>query len=235
MRFRGAYVAVSIALVAALLSACGGSGGSSGGSDNGVASKSAEAILAATTAATSNLSALHMSGSLTSNGTPITLDLYLVSGKGATGTLSENGLSFKLISVGKLVFINGSAKFWEKFGGKAAATLFNGKWLKTTTSSPSFGSLAALTNLHDLFGKLLGSHGALKKAAATTIDGQKVIGLTDTAKGGTLYVATTGKPYPVQLTSPKPGTGHITFSGFNQPVSITAPSSSVDISQLTGG
>ena len=50
---------------------------------------------------------------------------------------------------------------------KNAAQLFNGKWLKAPASG-QFASLAALTNLNELFNKLLSSHGTLTKGATTS-------------------------------------------------------------------
>ncbi len=67
------------------------------------------------------------------------------------------------------------------------------------------------------------------------MNGQKVIGLTDGRGGGTLYVATTGQPYPIQLVSPGNGAeGKITFDQWGTTVTIAAPKSAIDISKLTG-
>ena len=214
---------------AGAISACGGSSSPSG---NGVASKSPDAIVSTATSAIDGVSSVHVSGSVVSGGTPISLDLSLVSGKGARGSMSENGLGFQLIGVGQYVYINGSPAFWSHFGGAAAAQLFQGKWLKAPASTGNFASLSSLTNLHQLLSGLLSSHGTLSKGATTTVNGQKVVPVKDTSKGGTLFVATTGKPYPVEILKTGAAGGHITFDRFNQSVSLTAPAHSIDISQL---
>jgi hypothetical protein len=214
---------------AGAISACGGSSSPSG---NGVASKSPDAIVSTATSAIDGVSSVHVSGSVVSGGTPISLDLSLVSGKGARGSMSENGLGFQLIGVGQYVYINGSPAFWSHFGGAAAAQLFQGKWLKAPATTGNFASLSSLTNLHQLLSGLLSSHGTLSKGATTTVNGQKVVPVKDTTKGGTLYVATTGKPYPVEILKTGAAGGHITFDRFNQSVSLTAPAHSIDISQL---
>jgi hypothetical protein len=218
-------------LLAGGVSACGGGGAS----DNGVASKSAAAIFSATRVAVDGLKSVRISGSLVSGGTPITLDLRLVAGKGASGSMSEDGLGFRIVAVDNVAYINGSPAFWKHFGGAAAATLFNGKWLKASATSGSFATLGALTNLHELFGQLFSTKDTLAKTATSTVDGQKVIGVRDVSQGGTLYVATTGKPYPIEIAKTGSDSGRITFDQFNESVSLTPPSSSISLSQLEKG
>jgi hypothetical protein len=215
--------------MALALAACGSS--SSGGSSNGIASKSPDQIVAAATNAVSSASSVHVSGAVPSSGQQISLDLSLVNGKGGKGSMSEGGLSFQIVVVGPEVYINGSSSFWSKFGGSAAAQLLSGKWLKAPASG-QLGSLATLTNTHKLFNQLLASHGTLAKGKATKVQGQPAIGVTDTTNGGTLYVATSGKPYPIEIVKTGSSAGHLSFDSFNQPVSLTAPAKAIDISQL---
>ncbi|MGB0091461.1 MAG: hypothetical protein WBP81_02850 [Solirubrobacteraceae bacterium] len=226
MRPRIVTWAVSVLCVGSAISACGGS------SDNGVASKSPDAIVTAAMGAIDGAKSVHVAGSVVSGGSPITLDLDLLSGKGGRGEMSQSGLSFQLVEVGQAVYINGSPGFWRRYGGAAAAQLFQGKWLKAPAGSGNFASLSSLTNLHRLLTALLSSHGKLAKGATTTVNGQKVVAVNDSAKGGTLYVATTGKPYPVEILKTGPQGGHLVFDRFNESVSLTAPANSIDISQL---
>lgn len=229
MRRRPPTKLASALVLLALLAALAGCGGSSG---NGIAEKSPAAILAATKAAADSASSVHVSGSLVSNGTPITLDIDLIAGKGGRGQLSQNGLSFELIQVGGTVYIKGSSGFYSRIGGKAAAQLLEGKWLKAAASTADFASISQLTNLHELVDQTLADHGTLTKEPTTTVDGQKVVGLTDKSKGGTLYVAASGKPYPVQISKNGSGSGTITFGRWNEAVTLAAPANAIDLSQL---
>ncbi len=202
-----------------------GTGSSSG---NGVASKTPTEILAAAQQAASSLTSVHISGAAKASGVPLDLDLTL-SNEGGEGTISENGLSFQVRSIGQSLYINASPAFWTKYGGGAAATLFAGKWLKTSQSG-QFSSLGALTSKQAIFGQMLTQHHQIVRGGVSTVDGQTVIALIDKSKnGGTLYVATTGKPYPVEVTN---SGGAIEFDRFNQPVTIAVPANSVDLSQL---
>lgn len=177
---------------------------------------------------------MHVSGAVTSAGTPVTLNLNLVSGKGARGQMSEGGLGFQIVALNGTAYINGSDAFWRHFGGNTAAQLFKGKWLKAPETG-QFASLAQLTNLQALVGQALSRHGTLSKGQTTTVNGQKVIAVNDTSQGGTLYVATTGNPYPVKISKSGSSGGQLSFDSFNQTVSLTAPANAIDISKLTGG
>jgi hypothetical protein len=222
---RFATMTVCAVVSAATLAACGGSSG------NGITSKSADDIVNAASKAITHASSVHVAGSITSGGVPLNLDLTLASGKGGTGQMSEGGLAFKIVSLGKTVYIQGTRSFWQHFGGAAAARLLDGKWLKAPASG-QFASLAALTNMQRLLGSILLTHGTLSKGSTSTVNGHQVIAVTDKRQGGTLYVSTTGPPYPVEIKRQGSGGGKIVFDRFNQSVSLTAPANAVDLSQL---
>ena len=227
MRRRLGSAAVS-ALVALALAACGSSGG---GSSNGVASKSPDQIVSDATNAVASVNSVHVSGKVLSGRQNVTLDLNLVNGKGGKGSMSQNGLGFKIVAVGPEVYINGSPAFWTKFAGSAAAHLLSGKWLKAPATG-QLSSLATLTDVSKLFNQLLSSHGKLARGKTTTAQGQQVVAVNDTTNGGTLYVATTGKAYPIEISKTGSQGGQLVFDRFDQPVSLTPPASAIDISSL---
>lgn len=225
IRARISVLAICAAGLAGGIAGCGGS------SDNGVAAKSADGIVSAASNAVSGVKSVHVAGSLLSGGSPITLNLSLVDGEGGGGQMSQNGLSFKIIDLGGTVYINGSDAFWRHIGGTAAVQLFHGRWLKAPASG-QFASIASLTDVRALFNKLLSNHGTLAKGPTTTVAGQKAVAVNDTTKGGTLYVATTGPPYPVEVSMQGSQGGRIVFDRYNQSVSLTAPANAIDISKL---
>jgi hypothetical protein len=222
-----AVVLAAGALAAGALNGCGGSS-----SGNGVASKTPAEIVASAKALADAASAVHVSGSIVAGGTKIALDLHLVTGRGGRGQLSENGLSFELIQIHGTAFIKGSPAFYTHFAGAAAAQLLQGRWLKAPATTGPLAALAALTNARALLDAALAEHAALTKGARTTVNGQQAIAVTDSSKGGTLYVATTGPPYPIELTKTGAGGGSIIFDRWNQPVSVAPPVSAIDITQL---
>jgi len=217
-------------LLSGILAGCGGSS-----SGNGVAGKAPTDIVAAAKVAADAANSVHVSGSIVSGGSPITLDLDLLAGKGGRGQLTENGLGFELILTGGTVYIKGSPAFYRHIGGTAAAQLLQGKWLKAPTTSKEFASISSLTDLRQLVDSTLANHGTLTKGGTTTVSGQKVIGVTDATKGGTLYVATTGQPYPIEITKSGASGGTIAFERWNESVSLAAPANAIDITQLQSG
>jgi hypothetical protein len=136
-----------------------------------------------------------------------------------------------------------SSAFWKHFaqqkgGGAAAsfaATLFGDKWLKFPAKNHQFQALTSPTKANSIFKSLTSNHGKLENQGEKTYKGQSVVAITDTTKGGTLYVAATGTPYPVALTKAGGKTGGaIKFGDWNQPVTLTAPKGALDLSQFGG-
>ena len=228
------------ALITLMVAACGGSssstsgGGGSGGSDNGIASKSADEIVNTAAQAAESASSVHVSGSIQAAGTSVGINLQIVSGKGATGTVSEGNASFNLVALGDNFYIQPDKAFLEKFAhSSAAVSLLEGKWLRGSRTGGSFASFGQLTSINSLMTSLVKGHGTLTKGSTTTVDGQDVIAIHDTSKGGTLYVATTGKPYPIQVSKTSGSkAGKVTFSQYNASFPIAAPKNSLNIDQL---
>jgi hypothetical protein len=219
-----------VVLVLAVASAgCGG-----GTKGNGEATKTANQVVADAKAAAVSAKAVHVAGAITDAGQALTLDITIVKGEGGQGTMSESGLKFDIIRVGNKAYIKGSRAFLRKFAGAAGAQLLRGKWLQGSATTGDLAALAPLTDITQLFNGALGSHGKLENAGETEFKGQKVVAIKDTTEGGTLYVASTGTPYPVAIVGGK-DQGTITFDKWNDTVSITAPKGAVDMSKLPSG
>ena len=223
----GLLVAAALAVV--VLCGCGSSS-----KGNGVASKTPAQIVAGAKILADAAKSVHVSGTVRTGTSPITLNMVLLAGKGGRGQIIENGLSLELIQIHGNAYIKGSAAFYQQIAGPAAAKLLQGRWLKAPASSGNLAPLASLTDLSTLLNTALTAHGPLRKGSVTSVNGQKVIGVTDSSTGGTLYVATTGPPYPVQITM-SGGGGGISFAGWNQPVSVFVPPNAIDVPQLQSG
>jgi hypothetical protein len=224
---------LTLVLTAVLLAGCGSSGKSA--KSNGEESKPAARVLADAKAAATSASSAHVSGSIQSEGTPITLDLSTARGKGAKGSMSTNGLKFDLVRIGDTLYIRGSDEFLKHFAGGAVAQLLHDKWLKASATHGRLKSLAPLTSLGALFEGVSANHGKLVNDGKKTYKGDPVVVIRDTSDNSKLYVAATGKPYPVAIVGAKKGeSGTITFGDWNKSVSLTAPDGAIDISQFGG-
>ena len=220
-----------VATAATLLAACG----SSGPKSNGEASKPPAQVLADAKQAATSAAAVHVIGRLAASGQPIRIDMT-TSGKDAKGTMSENGISFDFVRVGDKVYIRGSDAFWKDFGGAAAAQLLHGRWLVASATKGPLASVATITSIGRLFQQASSSHGKLTNGGETTYRGQKVVAIRDPSKGGTLYVAASGTPYPIAIVRTQAGgSGAVVFDDWNASVAVKAPKDAVDLSKLSGG
>jgi hypothetical protein len=226
-------LALALAVTAAFLAGCGGS--SKAAPPNNEATKPAERVLADARAAATSATSAHVAGSIRSGGTPITLDLSTARGRGAKGSMSTNGLKFDLVRIGDTLYIRGSDAFYQHFAGAAVAQLLHNRWIKAPATSGRLKSLTPLTNLGALFAGVSSHHGKLVNDGNTTYKGQAVVAIQDTSDNSKLYVAGTGKPYPVAIVGGKQSqSGAITFGDWNTPVSLSVPSGAIDISSLGG-
>jgi hypothetical protein len=221
--------AVALALLA--LAGCGSS-------DNGVASKSGGEILAASKAAAESANSVHVVGRNSQGSASLTIDLSLAR-SGGRGQISFLGLNFEVIRIGGTVYVKGDLAFYKRLGAVLGTTVDvpRGTWLKGAANSGPLAQLAALVDLRGELARVLSAPGSVTHGVRTTVNGQKVIELSEATKvyKGSIFVATTGKAYPVQLV--KTGgreRGRVTFSEWDKPVSLSAPAPSVDISSLKG-
>jgi len=225
-RRRAGAAAATLALT---LAGCG----SSSPPGNGVSSKSPQEIVSAARGAVAGAATVHMSGSILSEHKPISLDMELVAGKGGKGQITVEGLRVDLIAVERAVYVNGSRSLYARLAGPAAASVLQGRWLKVPSTSGSFGSLSAVTSLTGLVDTTLAEHGNLTRTGGRVIGGTPAVGVTDASRRGTLYVAATGEPYPLEITKAGSG-GRIVFDRWNQPVTLAPPPDPINVNELSG-
>ncbi len=224
-------VVALIVVLAATLAGCG----DSAPQGNGVASRTPAEIADAATSAAAGAATVHVAGSIVSEGEPISLDMELVAGKGGRGRIALAGLAAELIDVDRSLYVNGSPSLYGRFAGPADAHALQGRWLKGPAERGPLRPLASFTDMGRMIGMLLSGHGALTAAGTRTIDGRRAVGVTDMARGGMLYVAATGTPYPLEIVERAGAGGRIVFDRWDQPVTLAAPAHPINIKQLQGG
>ncbi len=225
---RGAVVA---ALLAGSLAACGSSG-------DDFASKAPKDIVTTVVAQMKALKSVKLSGSITSGGQSLAIDLAADTAGTCSGTLGIDGGTAQLLAVGGASYLKGDAAFWHGAAGSSGdqvLALLGSKWAKMPTSS----DFSQICNLTKLFSKIGDVKGSLSKGATTTINGAKALEIISTDKDGTshVFVALDGKHYILRATESagsEPGT--LTLSQFDVPVDAKAPASTdaVDLGALGG-
>jgi hypothetical protein len=224
-------------------SACSSSGssGSSGTSASStvadpLASLSGEQIVDKAVADLKAAPSFTMAGAVTDSSGTYNVSLSYKKGSGCKGTVAQPGKgSFAMVVIGTTAWVKPDDAFWKANAGSqasAAIALLSGRYLKGSTSNANVASLTKLCDVSSLASSLTEATG-VAKGPVTTMNGQRVLPLTDKAKGGTLYVTDTAAPQILELTNTKVGnSGKLTFS--YTPVTLTAPpaSQTVDGSKL---
>jgi hypothetical protein len=215
---------VGVALLV-LLAGCGSSG-------NGVASKPAGQILAASRAAAQSASSVHITSSSAVRRSKFTLVASLAKNQGHA-RISLLGIGVEAIRSGGTLYVKGNRAFDARLQSTVGVKVPPGVWLRGPASGV-LGQVGSFTDMKREVPLILGGRGPVTKGTSVKINGQPAITVKETAKlyTGTLYVATTGKPYPIELIKTGRETGQTTFSGWNDPVSVSAPANAVEISQL---
>jgi hypothetical protein len=211
--------------------------GTTAAADNGVASLGAQEILSKATDAANAASSVRIAGNIDQSGQQVSLNLTL--GKDvADGTLGIKGQQVDVRLVDGKFYLRAPAAFYDAIGsgGSAIGQLVGDKWfsvpLDSSSAAAQFAAFKSFTNKSELFDSLLKDAAQATVKGTGDVSGQPVV-LLDDAKGGTLAVATTGEPYPLQVTGGKNGnSGTINFTDWNAPVNVTAPANAIDLGSL---
>ncbi|MBZ4323605.1 hypothetical protein [Streptomyces huiliensis] len=245
-----AMTAVGMAAVLGL-SACGSEGK---GSDDKKPTKAADSAPAKDTAAGNGVeklsgkeindkakTELRNAGSLrfkmtsSKNGEQMKIDLALDRQGNCAGTVATPTTgSAEVIKLGDKVWLKADEKLWASKGNPQAAELFKGRYVSGPTSDPSLSGMTKGCNLAAMqaqMGQDDGGTETITKGAVTTVDGQQAIPIS--AKGTTISVATTGKPYPLKIEDTKDG-NVTTLTDWDKPVTAKAPPAdqTIDITKL---
>jgi len=187
----------------------------------GIAALSADQILAKAESALKEAKSFHVKGDSVQNGQKMSID-FEVSGDDLIGSLTQGKAVIEMLSVSGSHYIRPNEAFWQIATGdatraKTLATAVGKKWVSTKADK----------NFDSFFGeftpeKFLEADGTITKGDAKTVNGVPTIALQDSSNG-VIYIATTGKPYPISVDSD----GTITFSEFAKTFSdIKKPASS---------
>lgn len=202
---------------------------------NGIATKSAPAIVDAAGAALVSARTFEIQATSASSGSPASVT-FKIGGKNlGEGSFVTSSLSFQAEELHGLDYFR-SETLWNQVGGPTLQGALGNRWVYISASS------ATATELTAVFGTLTSPPTMAKqltKDAQTSvrgkvgiIDGEPVISVTE-PKAGTIYVATTGKPYPLRW---EQGTvGRVVFSDFGARFNIKAPKGAVNLAAILAG
>lgn len=209
-------------------------------------------LLTAFKSAVASATAVHVSGSISASGTPITLDLKLDKNGTSSGGVTQGSASvpFKVVNGVTYIQLTPALLKQEAAGDPSISAgvinLIQNKWVSSQSSigQSISSSFDGLTN-YDAFLTTIENGGAAASATATASGSANSapITLTDltpagttsynggtvavykSSDGSTAYFAASGPAYLEKVTATGSTSGTITFT-WNQPVTVTAPPSS---------
>jgi hypothetical protein len=205
---------------------------------NGVEALEAEAILDKAKAALKKAGSFRMKGDIVTDGDKMGLD-FKTDGTKVKGKLSMGGPSVELLEVGGKRYIRPDAAFWAMSGGgkeqgQQMAQLIGDRWVIVKAGDKDTADMFGFSDIDSM----LDADGKVTKGKAKDVNGKPAIGLVDNSKdGGTLYIATTGEPYPLRIESKDAAEGGLDFTEFGAEFAdIVAPAAKdvVDLEKLTG-
>jgi len=151
------------------------------------------------------------------------------------GSITLAGDTLKIVSDGTTVYVKGDKAFWTNQASVQAAPLIGDRWLKAPVTNASFKSLAEFADFDTTLTGILKPDGAVTTGTTKDIGGTPAIELK--SGSGSLWVATTGDPLPLQISTGKAG-DEVTFADWGKAIDVTsqapAEKDSIDLSQLGG-
>lgn len=219
------------------LAAAGSTSASAPAAGGELASLDATEILTRAKAAFKKAESVRLTGGGASSGASFKVDMRYSADK-AVGTVSSSGQEIELRRIDKTVYLKADKAFWSQTVGAAAAELLSGKYLKAPLTDQRVAQLASFTDKDAFVDEVLDETGTITKGEPKDVRGTPAIGLVnkDTDGGGTLYVATTGEPVPLQLLPEAGGSdsGTLDFLDYGKAVTVEVPpaAQTIDVTKL---
>ncbi|MGY1754090.1 hypothetical protein [Blastococcus sp. SYSU D01042] len=223
MRTRSLTAPAALLTGALLLAACGGDSPLEGKTGPEVAALAADALEEA--------GAVHVSGTMTTDGEEGEVDLQL-QGDDAAGTITLGGLEIELISVGGDVFMKADPEFWASFGmPEDAAAQLDGEWVAVPGDAAEDFADFSLSGIAD---ELRSEDEVQEETRTDELDGESVV-IVEQEDGSELVVADDDPAYPLEMRGGGDSEGTLTFSDHGDEQDISAPEDVLDLESVMGG
>lgn len=224
--------------VAAALTACGGD------DEGDFADQPAEDIVNRSKTEMGELEAVKVSGSITSDGQDIAIDLQASSNGDCTGSIKISDGTAELLGVGGSTWMKPDEAFWRSFAGASADQVLaqvGDKWVVVPPDDDSFNEFCDIDDLLDELLKEEEEAEGTKYTVTGTdeLDGDEVVLVDneDPDEGTwTGYILVDEPHYLVKLEKTEgEDTGTVTFSEFDEQFDVEAPAEDdvVDLGSLS--
>ncbi|WP_191971436.1 hypothetical protein [Streptomyces luteolifulvus] len=192
---------------------------------NGVGKLPADRIQSRTRTAAEAAEAVRLSGTVVTSGRTYRIDMRLKA-DGGSGSVTSDGVAFRLLRVGDQLYLKADASFWSQAGDDAepgAADKLDGKFVKVPQGDPAYQKFSGFTDKDVLLDSLLTLHGKLATDGRHERAGVRTVRITgDEGSGGTLDVSLEGTPYPLRLVRAG-SAGTLSFSDWGKDFTVKEP------------
>jgi len=230
-------IALAVASIgmAAALTACGG-----GGDD--FTDQSGQKIADTSKKAMSDLTAVKVSGTVTTDGDEVTIDVQTNDKGDCTGSIGTGGGTAELLGSGGDIWFKPDEAFWRASAGDSADQILaavGDKWVVVPSGGEGFDQFCDVDALLEELTKSESEDGdKYTKKDTEDVDGDEAIPVEHTSKDdGTSvgYVLVDDPHYLVKIEKTDgDDTGKVTFSEFDEEFEVTAPTEdeAVDLANL---
>lgn len=203
-----------------------------GSATNGISSKTPTQIRASAIAVAQHAASVHVLANATTGPVKLSVNMRYAR-NGARGKLSIFDIEIEAVRLGDTLYAKGPTldrRIEETFKTKIPP----GTWIEGPASNGPLASVGRYTEMTTELPLILSRGTTTGKSTETSVRGQKTIPVELSGKlfTGALYVATTGRPYPIQLVKRGRETGLTSFTDWNKPVALVRPSPAVELRQL---
>ena len=194
-------------------------------SDNGISQQPAATVLSTALSNAKNQATVHIKGKGTCPGiSTYGVDMKLTSQGTATGTINTYSGTSQVVATPQKIYIHANKSFWAAQTTAAEAAQIGDRWVAFAPAANA--CYAALTSFTDILENYVDVPGTATKEKSTSVYGVPAQ-LIAIPPDFSVWVATTGEPLPVYISSPSVALT-MTMGEWGQPVSVTAPTNTVD-------
>jgi hypothetical protein len=208
-----------------------GSGTVPAGADNRVAALAPGEILSRAQAALLQVQAVRIKATGGPNGGAFSADVRVQAHTGGVGTLTVPGgaggrtFTVQVITLGSTAYVKGDAAAWQTILGRTPTVPdIDQKWVKAGSDNIKLKTLTSFGDLAPIATGILALDTNVTRGGTSMIDGTPVVSVTGAGPtDATIYVATTGPPYPLRIAQAGGAAGQLDLAEFGQPVDVSAP------------
>ena len=164
----------------------------------------------------------HVSGLVTTTGTPVTVDVVTNALRRTHGTVIVAGHVLEVVANDQNLYVRADASYWNAVA-PALSSLVANKWARTPVSRPAFHAFAPLLNYDALVTAPLSTTGDLTESTATILEGQAARALSNATTQ--ILILPANSPLPSSFSSDS--FGNVRYSEWGPVLPYPVPSADV--------